>query len=114
MIYPEKSSITTRVKEYLFEKVTNTVLDHPRFEVPAPESMRCECLNIHLGPFKEIILGGEFSKGFNIFNAAETFISLYQSCLSQYCTISKRAYQEWVIQKVSNVSLLKHGSNTAA
>ena len=65
------------------------------------------CLEIHLVPSKNIMLGEEFSKGFDVFNAVEGFVSLFQCCLTQYCHNGQYC-DEWEVSRVKEVSLSLH------
>lgn len=81
MVYPEQKNKTgwpTRV----FEFVTRSRPDHPRFDVPAPIKMRLQCMKAYLEEHKTVLL--KFEPNFDIFNVVGIIIDLYQCCAHQY------------------------------
>ena len=110
VIFPEtedKSNIFSRAATRFIEFFTGPGSDHPRFKVPTPDKMRCMCLEIHLVPFKDWMLHGEFPKGFEVCAAVERFVSCYQCCLTQYCHNGQYC-DRWEVSKVKEVSLSLH------
>ena len=104
MIFPEAKD-----KYNIFKRTFNKILwrtgsDHPTFSVPPPDEMRCICLDFHLEPVKGKLLTGQFEEGFDISEAVEHFIGLYQCCYCQYYACTELYVYEWKIMTIKNVS----------
>ena len=112
MIFPEakdKSNIIVRHFTNLVGLFTGlSGSDHPKFKVPRPDNMRSMCLEIYLDPFKKCLLSGRFKAQWDISRAVEGFVSLFQSCLCQYCGTSESSYEEWKIAGIRDVRWLLH------
>ena len=110
MVFPEvqdRSNIVKRTAAYVWELISGagSGSDHPKFTVPPSDDMRSICMKIHLEPYKNGMLSGEFEGGFDVHRSVEDFTALYRCCLSQYCGKETFAVREWRIGRVQNVSI---------
>ena len=109
MVFPEvkdKSNIFKRTKNYVLEWIgVGSGSDHPKFAVPLPDDMRSVCMKIHLEPYKNGMLSGEFEEGFDVHRSVQDFTAVYQCCLMQYCGKETYAVKDWRIGRVQNVSI---------
>ena len=109
MVFPEvqdRSNIVKRTAAYVWELISGagSGSDHPKFTVPPSDDMRSMCMKIHLEPYKNRMLSGEFEEGFDVHRSVQDFNALYQCCLMQYCGRDIFPVNEWKIGRVQNVS----------
>ena len=65
-------------------------------------------MKIHLEPYKNGMLAGEFEGGFDVYRSVQDFTALYQCCLTQYCGKETCAVNEWRIFRIKNVSQIDY------
>ena len=112
MVFPEvkdKSNIVKRTTNYVLEWFgVGSESDHPKFAVPPSEDMRSICMKIHLEPYKNGMLSGEFEGGFDVYRSVQDFTALYQCCLMQYCGKEIYTVNEWEISRIQKVNIIAH------
>ena len=110
MVFPEvkdKSNVIKRTAYYIWGLMGGgSGSDHPKFTVPPADDMRSICMEIHLEPYKNGMLSGEFEGGFDVYRSVEDFTALYKCCLTQYCGKKTGTVEEWGIESIQNVSNL--------
>ena len=106
MIFPEvkdKSNIVKRTAASVWNWFVGSGSDHPKFTVPHSDDMRSVCMKIHLEPYKNGMLSGEFKGGFDVYRSVQGFTALYECCLTQYCGKETYAVNDWEISRIQKV-----------
>ena len=106
MIFPEAKDKSNIFKRTFTKYIWRTGSDHPTFSVPHPDEMRRMCMEFHLEPVKSKLLTGQltFKQGFDISEAVEHFIGLYQCCYCQHYACDESHVYHWEMKPIKNVS----------
>ena len=105
MIFPEskeKSSIIGSAIGKLFSLVKRSGSDHSKLMVPSSSLMRTKCMEIHLKPTRDILLSGTFKGKFNIQDATDGCINLFQCAYLQYVE-HYGGEQKWIVKEIRDV-----------
>ena len=70
--------------------------EHPQFTVPRCSQMLGMSLNIHLEPYKEVFLQGDFKEKHSILETASSIVDVFNLFISR-CVFTTKRYQHRVV-----------------